>query len=177
MLPGENVAYWYMWYRWDPEDKLGVWSSTGNFEIIDWYLHYHLAQQVYWDQYSAWDLTQGERLTDGMQRPLWDPGNADPASYQYMPYGMPSASFPGLINRNAPDNTIITRCTKHRKYTIVRTPVPRGGPPAERGPRRGAAYETTRVESDSPQDVVLRLDGSCALVPGLGYDWATQPPR
>jgi hypothetical protein len=51
------------------------------------------------------------------------------------------------MNRNAPDNTIITRCSHHRAYT--------GSP-------------------ESSKDIVLRLDGSCRLVPGLAYDWAVQ---
>jgi prepilin-type N-terminal cleavage/methylation domain-containing protein len=160
LLPGENLAYWYMWYRWDPEDKLGVWSGSGAFEAVDWYLNYHLAQQVYWDQYSAWDLSQGRRLSDSLQRPLWDPGNPDPAAYEYMPYGLPSASFPGLINRNAPDSTIVTRCTKHRDYTKAKHETEQSG-------------ETVMVG----MDIVLRLGGSCEMLPGVEYDWASQPPR
>jgi hypothetical protein len=88
---------------------------------------------------------QVTRLLDNLGRPLWDPGNPDQWSYDYMPYGMPSASFPGLMDRNAPDNTIITRCSHHRAYTGVE------------------------------KDIVLRLDGTCKLVPGMSYDWAIQP--
>ncbi len=160
LLPGESLAYWYMWYRWDPENKLGVWSSSTVFDTIDQYLQYHLAQQVYWAYYSPWNLEQGQRLTDGMQRPLWDPGNPDPAAYDYMPHGVPSPSFPGLINRNAPDNTIITRCPKHRQYTQIKYGKDEQGRPIIAG-----------------KDIVVRLDTSCALVPGLEYDWTTQPRR
>jgi prepilin-type N-terminal cleavage/methylation domain-containing protein len=153
LLPGENLAYWYMWYRWDPGDKLGVLSNVETFRFIDRHLHHHLAQQVYWAYYSPWNPEQGERLADSMQRPLWDPGNPEPSAYDYMPYGMPSASFPGLINRNAPDSTIITRCSKHRKMD-----------------RDGRPVAGTK-------DIVVRLDASCAMVPGLEYDWTTQPFR
>jgi len=172
---GDNIADRYMWYRWDPNNDLGVWGSGSVFELVDNYLHHHLAQQVYWYGYSAFDVEEGTRFRDTLQRPLWDPGNPDPAAWDYMPYGMPSPVFPGLINRNAPDNTIITRCPHHRRYTIVRTRI-RGSTGGEkRQPGAGApAFETEIREVDSPRDIVLRLDGSCSLVTGLDYDWARQ---
>jgi len=148
--PGDNLAFWYSWHRWDPNNYLGVWSSAGAYSDIDRYLAYHLAQQVYWGGYfnEMYGSLHPTRLLDNMGRPLWDVGNPDRFAYDYMPYGLPSAAFPGLMNRNAPDNTIITRCSHHRPYT--------GSP-------------------ESVKDIVLRLDGSCKLVPGLAYDWAVQP--
>ena len=176
--PGDNLAFWYMWHRWDPGNRLGVWSSDGPYELLDNYLQYHLPQQVYWSGYNEEvELTPGEQITrrsDNLGRPLWDPG--DPALDRY---GMPSSVFPGLINRNAPDNTIITRCPWHRPYTIVRTAVQTGrrqsGTKGRQGPKGPPAFETEVVESESPRDIVLRLDGSCTLVTGLNYDWAVQP--
>jgi len=149
LSPGDNIAFWYSWHCWDPTDDLGVWGNASVFNDVSGHLAYDLAQQVYWDGYSGEvNLPSDQhvtRLLDNLDRPLWDPGNPDQWSYDYMPYGMPSASFPGLMNRNAPDNTIITRCSHHRAYTGVE------------------------------KDIVLRLDGSCKLVPGMSYDWAVQP--
>ncbi len=176
---GENLAFWYVWWRWDPDNDLGVWSSPDTFALLDSYLQYHLAQQTYWHGYDPWNLEEGNRVRDSLQRAMWDPGNPDPLSYDYMPYGMPSPVFPGLINRNAPDNTIITRCIHHRPYTIVRVPTGTGKP-SGRGPHQ-PSYETRieYTESEggivSPRDIVLRLDGSAEFVVGLSYDWATQP--
>jgi len=172
---GDNLGFWYMWWRWDPESgteyALGL-NDPGIFAWVDSYLQYHLGQQTYWFGYDAWNLEGGERLQDSLGRGLWDPGNPDSLSYDYMPYGMPSPVFPGLVNRNAPDNTIVTRCIHHRPYTIVKTAV-RSGPPDGRGPHR-PSFETEVKVSESPRDIVLRLDGSAELVVGLDYDWATQ---
>ncbi len=149
LAPGDNLAFWYSWHRWDPTNDLGDWSGSGVYSDIDRYLAYHLAQQVYWVDYfnEMYGSEHPTRLLDNMGRPLWDVGNPDRFAYDHMPYGLPSAAFPGLMNRNAPDNTIITRCSHHRAYT--------GSP-------------------ESSKDIVLRLDGSCRLVPGLAYDWAVQ---
>jgi prepilin-type N-terminal cleavage/methylation domain-containing protein len=175
---GDNIADRYMWHRWDPNNDLGVWGSGSVFELVDRHLHYHLAQQVYWYGYDAFDLEAGDRMKDTLQRPLWDPGNPDPAAWDYMPYGMPSPVFPGLINRNAPDNTIITRCPHHRRYTITKTRI-KGTTGGEKGqPGAGApSFNTTVEEVGSPQDIVLRLGGSCSLITGLDYDWARQTQR
>jgi len=150
---GDNIAFWYVWHCWDPNNDLGVWTSSEVFEVLNSYLAYHLAQQTYWYGYDPYNLEEGERLQDSLNRALWDPGNPDALSWDYMPYGMPSPVFPGLMNRNAPDNTIITRCTHHRDYTSV-------------------VYSENVV---SAKDIVLRLDGSTEMVVGLGYDWAVQP--
>ena len=182
---GDNLAFWYAWYRWDPEagteHELGVWRSADVFDQVDYYLHYHLAQQTYWPGYDPWNLEEGNRLQDNLHRGLWDPGNPESSSYDYMPYGMPSPVFPGLINRNAPDNAIVTRCVHHRPYTVVRTPI-RGSGGGSRGGRRGTrggppSYETEIVYGESPRDIVLRLDGSAEFVVGLNYDWAVQSPQ
>ncbi|UCC68921.1 MAG: type II secretion system protein [Armatimonadota bacterium] len=176
LYPGDNLAFWYAWHLWDPTEELGVWDGNPDvYDELNKDLAYCLAQQVYWHYYDdeRYASTQPTRLVDNLRRPLWDPAN--PA---YMLYGMPSAAFPGLINRNAPDNTIITRCIHHRPYTVVRVPVPRTEPPsAGRGGRRGPPAYTTEIVEDkeSARDIVLRLDGSCKLVPGLSYNWAVQP--
>lgn len=147
LYPGDSHAFWYAFHCWDPTMKLGVYE--GAYEYVQSYLHYHLAQWTYWYDYDyAYPDQQDYRLQDTMGRPLWDP--ADPA---YLPFGSPSAMFPGLINRNAPENTIITRCANHRPYTMVR-------------------YDE---DTQSGKDIVLRLDGSAEFVVGLTYDWATQP--
>jgi hypothetical protein len=87
---------------------------------------------------------------------------------------MPSPAFPGLINRNAPDNTIVTRCIHHRPYTVVRTAIGHGAPPGPLDPRGGPLSEEEIVYGDSPRDIALRLDGSTDFVVGLNYDWAIQ---
>lgn len=172
LTKGDNLAFWYMYHRWDPGNELGVWTSPDAFGYIDANLGYHLAQQTYWWAYDPWNLDEGDRLQDSMRRPLWDPGNPDPTSYDYMPYGMPSPVFPGLLNRNAPDSTIITRCIHHRRYTIVRTPIKGTGGREMQGPQQETAIEYT----ESPKDIALRLDGSATMIVGLNYDWAVQPP-
>ncbi len=152
LTPGDNIAFWYSWHCWDPEDRLGIWSDPNLFHTISSHLAYHLAQQVYWETYTdnMYATQDPTRLTDNLGRPLWNGGNPDQNAYDYRPYGMPSAAFPGLINRNAPDNTIITRCFHHRAYT--------GGGDAAVG-----------------KDIALRIDGTCVMIPGLAYDWAVQP--
>jgi hypothetical protein len=154
LLKGENLAFWYMWHRWDPGNELGVWSSSGVFGVIDNYLYYHLAQQTYWWRYDPWNLAEGDRLQDSLHRPLWDPADPD-----YLPYGTSSPVFPGLMNRNAPDHTIITRCSKHRASTEV---------------FYGEDEEGNAIVS--ARDIALRLDGSARLLVGLAYVWAVQPP-
>jgi prepilin-type N-terminal cleavage/methylation domain-containing protein len=177
LRPGDNLAYWYMWYRWDPENALGRWSSDQTRDLIISVLQYHLAQQTYWKYYDPQDSTQQQdRLQDSLRRPLWDPGNPDSSAYDYMPYGMPSPVFPGLINRNAPENTIVTRCIHHRPYTVVKTRIG-SGPSEGRGQPGGSRVSTEYFQGESPQDIVLRLDGSAALAVGINYDWAVQPQQ
>ncbi len=158
---GDNLAFWYAWYRWDPENRLGGGGSQDMIDLVTSRLQYHLAQQAYWNDYDPQNLDQQQyRLQDSLRRPLWDPGNPDQNAYDYMPYGMPSPVFPGLINRNAPENTIVTRCSHHRRATTV-------------------VYgkdESGNVIS-SGKDISLRLDGSCVLLVGLKYDWAAQPQQ
>ena len=173
---GDNLAFWYAWYKWDPENTFGVWSSSDAYDLVNSQLQYHLAQQTYWSDYSPQDLDQQQfRLLDSLRRPLWDLGNPDQSAYDYMPYGMPSPVFPGLINRNAPDSTIITRCIHHRPYTVERIRTSTGRPGGRGGPGGPPSFETQITVSESPKDIVLRLDGSAAFVIGLNYDWATQP--
>lgn len=138
----DNIAYWYEWFRWDPEGLIGL----GNFPWVDRYLAYFLAQQVYWDGYEAtsFDVNDARRLKDALQRPLWDW-----ADYQLDPYGLPSSVFPGLVNRNAPENTIVTRCPHHRRSTKNADIV---------------------LRLDGSTEII-------AGPPDLEYNWAVQPTR
>jgi len=184
MGPGDSLSWWYEWYRWDPDNRLGLRSNPADFNFVDAYLYYHLGQQVYWWNYlnDQNNMEDSTRLVDNLGRPLWDPGENGvrfPRQFQAVFLGAPSAIFPGLINRNAPDNTIVTRCPHHRAWTVVRIrrePGKRGLPGEEHGgmgiPDRGSV-ETQRDET--PRDIVLRLNGHCTLVRGFGYDWARQP--
>jgi prepilin-type N-terminal cleavage/methylation domain-containing protein len=101
---GESLSYQHMVLRWDP-------AFVANFAALDRWLYLHLAQQVYWANYDPYSTADPTRLADGLGRPLWDPD--DPGWNQF---GQPSPVFPGLINPNAPDNTIITRCQHHRVF-------------------------------------------------------------
>jgi uncharacterized RDD family membrane protein YckC/type II secretory pathway pseudopilin PulG len=60
---------------------------------------------------------------------------------------VPSAVFPGLANRNAPDYTIIAHCSRHS-----------GAHPAR-----------------AREDLIIRLDGSVRAVETDAYDWVVQP--
>jgi len=82
---GDNLAFWYLWHCWDPNDDLGVWTSSEVFNALDGYLAYHLAQQTYWFRYDPYNLEEGQRLQDSLNRGLWDPGNPDAFSWDYMP--------------------------------------------------------------------------------------------
>lgn len=141
VYPGTSLAWVYMLRSWQLDLRTGF--SYNPDELL-----YGLAQQIYWhgylNEYASAD--QWTRMRDGMGRALWDVGNPfDPVAYDYTPYGQPSAVFPGLINRNATDSTIITRCMWHRRFR------------------------------DVEHDIALRLDGSATFLPGLDYDWAVQP--
>jgi prepilin-type N-terminal cleavage/methylation domain-containing protein len=124
----DNIAFWYKWYWWDPKGELGVVRPTteGGFErpgnqafvYAEHYLASFLAQQIYWSGYgyqpSNPNPDDATRVKDSLKRWLWDADLEDPAMH---PSGIPSAVFPGLINHNAPENTIITRCPNHRRFT------------------------------------------------------------
>ncbi len=178
---GDSIAFWYEWYRWDPDGRIGAWPNPDRFHVIDHFLHYHLAQQVYWYNYTSnpYAVDDPTRLVDNLGRPLWDMGDApwNPGYEGWFPYGLPSASFPGLINRNAPDNTIVTRCLNHRRWTTVK--VGGGAGTGTQGGHGGMGQtgqgRTELRQSETPRDIVLRLDGSTSLVRGFGYDWARQP--
>ena len=160
LFKGDNLGFWYSWYCWDPDsnNRLGVWSNADTYNLVASQLQYWLAQQTYWQNYDPYNVDQGVRLQDGLGRPLWDPGNPDPNAYDSMPRGMPSSVFPGLINRNAPENTIVTRCVHHRPYT-----------------RSWAGKDASGNNTYWEKDIALRLDGSAVMVVGLSYDWAVQP--
>jgi len=180
MNVGDSIAYWYEYFRWDPENKLDYTTYPSRFNEVDAFLHYHLAQQVYWGNYlNAPRRTEdATRLVDNLGRPLWDMGDvpSNPGVEGYYPYGMYSSVFPGMINRNAPDNTIVTRCPCHRDWTVVRVREESAQQPGDREGARGSQrYSTQLRQKDTPRDIVLRLDGSCSLVRGFGYDWARQP--
>jgi len=70
---------------------------------------------------------------DRLGRPLWLEGQ-------------PTAVFPGLANRNAPDNTIVVYCPRHSRH----------------------------LASGAREDLVLRLDGSVTPVSADAYDWVGQ---
>jgi prepilin-type N-terminal cleavage/methylation domain-containing protein len=65
-------------------------------------------------------------------------------------FAIGSAKFAGLVNRYAPDETIITHCPFHRDFF-----------------GRPTAY----------QDIVLRVGGDAALMKIVNYDWVNQPPE
>ena len=151
---GDNIAEVYMWGRY--------------LYNYPWYYAYYVAQQIYWSGYASANPGDSTRFKDALGRPLWE--LADPNWY---PFGQPSGAFPGLINRNAPDNTIITRCHHHRRYTIARmTDV---GPATGRGSQMFLDAEVELEMEESPRDIALRLDGSAKLEPVLSFDWAIQP--
>jgi prepilin-type N-terminal cleavage/methylation domain-containing protein len=153
---GESLAYWYIYHLWDPEEYFTYmgqtlregWNGAYADEVRS-LLYLHLMQQCYCPEYVD-DLTANpddptiSALTDALGRRMWDYADAS-----YYPYGMPSAAFPGLVNINAPENTVITRCFHHRnKSSDVATKL----------------------------DIILRLDGSCTMV-NVNYDWARQPQQ
>lgn len=89
-------------------------------------------------------------LRDQMDRPLWDLVNQNYTAY-----------FPGLVNNQAPESTVITHCRYHRSY------YPQGG----------------------AMDLLVRIDGvaerrfqnwQAAKRPDLpkedGWGWVMQPP-
>jgi len=106
------------------------------------------AYSSYHDTYNYWGYdSRGKPLTrqaeaasvyankeDNLGRPLW---YADG----------PSATFPGLANRNAPDYTILAYC-----------------------PRHSGAHP-----SRAPEALIIRLDGSASTVQTDSYDWIVQP--
>ncbi len=148
---GDNIAAIYAWYRWDPDNKLDLPSDPNEFIPVDEEMRYTLAMQGYWYDFVNWTNMAQEpdpdsrlRYTDDLRRYLWDIDITSPSEFGHSYVGLPSAVFPGLANRNAPENTIITRCPYHRPYSRV------------------------------AKDIVLRLDGSAVPVPGLSYDWAAQ---
>ncbi len=159
ILWSDNLAFWYKWFYWDPEDEYGLFSNpegTNRGFVNDW-LQYYLPQMVYWPGYSARTiLVYPSRskdpavnsihypLDDALKREQWAEtlaGEDDP--YQL---GIPSGVFPGLINHNAPESTIITRCPWHRPFS-------------------------------KSADIALRLDGTVDIIPGpqyRDYNWAAQ---
>ncbi|MGD0112781.1 MAG: type II secretion system protein [Armatimonadota bacterium] len=124
----DDIAFWYKWYQYDPEGTLGVQSNATTRAFVNDVLPYFLAQQVYWTNFAN-TTTRIYRspsngavypLSDGLKRPLWDQVMPDQTTVETSApttYGLPSAVFPGLINRNAPENTIVTRCPNHRAFT------------------------------------------------------------
>lgn len=180
MARGENISAIFAWYRWDPTGVLNLdyYNSSSecypNFECVERRLLLHLAQQVFWRGYPEDPEANSTRFKDDLGRPLWDPD--DPNAN---PYGLPSTVFPGLGNRNAPDNTIITRCPYHRPWTKTRLPRQRAGEAPERGEREAGQEGKGSIQyhqrTETAEDFVLRLDGSVQMVGVLGtYNWAVQ---
>jgi prepilin-type N-terminal cleavage/methylation domain-containing protein len=185
MLRGENIAAVYEWYRWDPNRHLNLGQTDtdncfDNCRRLNRFLHLDLAQQVFWSDY--WDNPENNpaRLADDLGRPLWDfsPSN-NPNAWDYFPDGIPSAVFPGLINRNAPDNTIVTRCPHHRAWTKTRLPRERDNatPDNPGGGQEGQGGFAYTQPTETAKDFVLRLDGSVQMIGVMGgYNWAAQSP-
>lgn len=188
MIRGENLAAIFAWYRWDPMGYLQLDYTQPdpldpskpcwvNFECVDRHLHLDLAQQVYWSDCPS-NPEGAARQVDDLGRPLWDSSETiDQAiAWNTLPNGQPSAVFPGLINRNAPDNTIVTRCPHHRAWTKTRLPrreEERAGKPGTSQSGQGLVAYTQPTET--AKDLVLRLDGSVQMIPVLGgYNWAEQ---
>jgi prepilin-type N-terminal cleavage/methylation domain-containing protein len=78
-----------------------------------------------------------DRLYNSYALPLWDAST-----------NTPTAFFPGLVNRNAPDNTIVTHCPYHRNWF----------------------GNTAAVQ----QDLIVRLAGDTEKLRLGGYDWVVQ---
>jgi prepilin-type N-terminal cleavage/methylation domain-containing protein len=187
MFIGDSISAIYAWYRWDPDLKLDLDPDPQVFALQDEEMRYTLGMEGYWyDFITDWtNMTQSTeddsplRYTDDLKRYLWEQDTTTSVSdWGHSFVGLPSAVFPGLINRNAPDNTIITRCPNHRPWTttVVRRPQQQQQQQSGRRGRGGTRVEV-RMEPDrtrTAKDIVIRLDGSAALVPGLSYDWAVQ---
>jgi len=151
----DNVAFWYKWFQYDPENVLGVQNNAWTRGFVNDVLPYYLAQQVYWQYYPQTDRRIYRNpssgafypLQDSLKRPLWDEVAPEDEVSTSVRTGLPSGVFPGLINHNAPENTIITRCLNHRRFT-------------------------------KNSDIALRLDGTAEIIPGppyREYNWAVQP--
>ena len=119
----DNIAFWYKWFVYDPESQFGPQSGDKVRDFVENRLPYYLAQNVYWQYYPQEDKriyrnpSNGALypLQDSLKRDLWSVASPDetaPADF-----GVPSGVFPGLINHNAPENTIVTRCPYHRPFT------------------------------------------------------------
>jgi prepilin-type N-terminal cleavage/methylation domain-containing protein len=157
----DNLAFWYKWFYWDPEDEYGLGTNPdhgANRTFVNDWLQYYLAQEIYWKGYrdNESPLIYPSKsndpafreirypLQDTLRRDLWAQtlaGEDDPWRL-----GIPSGVFPGLINHNAPENTIITRCPWHRPFS-------------------------------KSADIALRLDGTVDIIPGpqyRDYNWAAQ---
>jgi uncharacterized RDD family membrane protein YckC len=59
----------------------------------------------------------------------------------------PAREFPGLVNKNAPDDTIITHCPRHQRRWLAR----------------------------GRKEIIVRLGGEVGEAKGSSYDWVTQP--
>ena len=101
------------------------------------------AQAIYTDANHPYAYNDGSgvrifdrKMPNAYARPLWDTSMGNITSY-----------FPGLVNRNAPDNTIVTHCPHHRSWF-------------------GSAVSTQ-------QDLIVRLGGDTGKL-RLVDDWAVQ---
>ncbi len=94
-------------------------------------------------------------------------GNGDPKTAADVPAPMPSR-YPALCNRNAPDNTIITRCPWHRKVGADHLAHPNMW--------REAGWTSSSDNTNAKSyDIVVRLDGSAKKLILGSYDWENQP--
>jgi len=123
---------------------------------------YNTAHGANWDSrlftqlYSSYNETYNYWGYDSRGKPLKQQADAEPVyadkadrlGRALWSTGGPSAVFPGLANRNAPDNTIIAHCPWH----------------------------SGRLPPGARKDLIVRLDGSAMTVEIGSYDWVAQPP-
>lgn len=92
--------------------------------------------------YAPVDPGTGQRvaLRNQFDAPLWaptpDPNDDDPGTW--------TSAFPGLCNRNAPDETIVTHCIHHRSFY---------------------------GKEDTQQDIIVRLGGDVSKVVWKEVNW------
>ncbi len=200
--PGESLAYVYEWFRYDPANQFDLNRSRSlsngyecfmNAECMDRSLGYDLAKQVFWSDGYPNNPDDPTHVKDSLGRPLWDvpEDNSAPASdgihgqiyLGALPDGIYGAVYPGLCNKNAPDNTIVTRCPCHRKFTLMKTQVTHLGPdgvwrPLMRAEGKDLVLRLERVGgAGAGAGRQLRLGSSVAAGVAVGYSGdAAEPP-
>lgn len=95
------------------------------------------ANHLFYYDSRVFDRDMSKSYNTDYGRPLWDTTSGSYTSY-----------FPGLVNRNAPDNTIVTHCPYHRNWFGNNTA--------------------------TQQDLIVRLGGDTEKQKLGGYDWVVQ---